>query len=318
MGDKSRRTDRDERGEWRREYRYERRGHSISGGFWLLVIGCVLIALGLSFGGEWSGSRWWPWHSGPLSFGSELTNDGRGDGEMKKLVTIEGDVGSGIRVLDIDLKGATLVIRRGTNPSWKAADFEEGSIDVETSGDTLRVRVPRWRDSFPFGNMDRGPQFELILPTDAELADCSIKIGAGAVTIEDLKMDAFRLEGGAGSFRANGFSTDSATIKTGAGLVELNDATVRDLRVETGAGRIVLRGDITGSCDISTGTGSVEFTLDGTEDDYRFTFARGLGSVRIGSGSWDGMGDGVAGNASADRRIKLSTGIGSVRIDFAQ
>lgn len=318
MADNSGRNDRDRRGEWRRDYRYDRRGHSISGGFWLLVIGCVLIALGLSFGGEWAGSRWWPWKTGPFSFGSAIEHDGRGDGEMRKLVTTEGDVSAGVRALDIDLKGATLVIRRGTNPSWTATDFEEGSIEVDTAGDTFRVRAARWRDSFPFGNLDSEPRFELVLPADASLIDCSIKLGAGAVTIEELRANTFRLEGGAGSFRAKGFSADNATVKTGAGLVELDDATVRDLRVETGAGRIVLRGDITGSADISTGTGSVEFTLAGSEDDYRFTFARGLGSVRIGSDSWDGMGDGVAGNEGADRLIKLSTGIGSVRIDFAR
>lgn len=301
----------------RRDYRWERRdyrrGKSLAGGFWLLVVGCVLIALGLSFGGQWLSGRWWPGHGGSFSF-----NFGDHDGgqQMRPVVTVDGRVDAGVRNVDIDLKGAALVIRRGANPGWRAVDFEEGSVEVTERGDSLIVRVPRWRDSFPFGNMEKGPEFTLILPEGVLLDDCIVKIGAGAVTLEDIEAGDFRLEGGAGSFKAEGFTARRATVKTGAGLVELDNASVGTLRVDTGAGRIVLRGDITEGADVSTGTGSVEFSLAGSEEDYRFDFARGLGSVRIGSGTWDGMGDGVAGNADAERRIKLSTGIGSVRIDF--
>lgn len=301
----------------RRDYRHDRRdfrrGRSLAGGFWLLVAGCVLIALGLSFGGQWLGGRWWPGHSGSFNF-----NFGDQDGgqRMRPVVTLDGTVSGSVRNVDIDLKGAALSIRRGTNPGWRAVDFEEGSVEVTERDDTLVVRVPRWRDSFPFGNMEKGPEFTLVLPAGIRLEDCLVKIGAGAVTLEDLEAEDFRLEGGAGSFKAEGFTARRATVKTGAGLVELDDASVGTLRVETGAGRIVLRGDISEGADVSTGTGSVEFSLAGSEEDYRFDFARGLGSVRIGSGTWDGMGDGMAGNPDSNRRIKLSTGIGSVRIDF--
>lgn len=311
-----RRARRDERREWRDEWRYRRRGRSVGGGFGLIVTGCVLIALGLSFGGEWIGDSWWPWHSGPLSFRIESLADAEGGHVMGKIVTIDGTVPAGVQNIDIDLKGAALRVTRGANPSWKAIDFEEGSVDVDTSGNTLRVRGPRWRDSISFGSAHKGPKFELILPEDARFDDFVLKIGAGEVTIEDLSADSFRLEGGAGSFRAKRFDANRASVKTGAGFVELDDATVRDLRIETGAGRIVLNGDITGDADVSTGTGSVEFALAGSEEDYRIDFSRGLGSVRIGSGTWDGVGNGVAGSRDADRKIKLSTGIGAVKIDF--
>lgn len=316
MGDKDRRDWRDERREERAEWRYRNRGRSVGSGLGLIITGCVLIALGLSFGGQWLGARWWPWQNGHYSFHVESSTNSEGDSVMGKIVTIDGTVPSLISKLDIDLKGASLIIRRGANPTWKAADFEEGSVEVDTSGDTFRVRVPRWRDSFPFGGGKNAPEFELVLPEDVRFDDCVIKIGAGAVSIEDMAADSFRLEGGAGSFKAKGFDADRATIKTGAGLVELDAAAIGRLRIETGAGRIVLNGDITDSADVSTGTGAVEFTLAGSENDYRFDFSRGLGSVRIGSGNWDGVGNGAAGNRSADRKIKLSTGIGSVRIDF--
>lgn len=314
MGDKYRKNG--DRRDYNYEWRYRNRGRSIGKGFGLIVMGCVLIALGLSFGGEWMGERWWPWRSGPLNLHIEGFADREGGRVMGKIVTIEGEVSSSVKNLDIDLKGASLIIRRGSSPSWKAVDFEEGSVDVETSGDTFRVRVPRWRDSFPFGSGKTAPEFVLALPEDVRFEDCIVKIGAGAVNIEDLAADSFRLEGGAGSFKATGFDADRATIKTGAGLVELDAAAIGTLRLETGAGRVVLNGEITDGADVSTGTGSIEFKLSGSEQDYRFDFNRGLGSVRIGSGNWDGVGNGVAGNPNADRIIKLSTGIGSVRIDF--
>ncbi len=316
MGDKYGRDWRDERRQGRSEWRYRNRGRSVGGGFGLIVAGCILIALGLSFGGEWMGERWWPWHDGHFNVRFETSTHDKGDNAMRNLVTIDGPVQGSVKKLDIDLKGAALTIRRGSSPSWRAADFEEGTVEVDSSGDTFRVRVPRWRDSFPFGGGKNAPEFDLVLPEDVRFDDCLIKIGAGAVTIEDLAADTFRLEGGAGSFRAKGFDADRATIKTGAGLVELDAAAIGTLRVETGAGRIVMNGEITDAADVSTGTGAVEFNLAGSENDYRFDFSRGLGSVRIGGGNWDGVGNGTAGNPAAERTIKLSTGIGSVRIEF--
>jgi hypothetical protein len=45
-------------------------------------------------------------------------------------------------------------------------------------------------------------------------------------------------------------------------------------------------------------------------------FNRGIGSVRIGDETFNGVGNGSAGNRDAKREIDLSTGVGAARVDF--
>ena len=59
-------------------------------------------------------------------------------------------------------------------------------------------------------------------------------------------------------------------------------------------------------------------SINGKKDDYRIDYSRGVGSVRVAGESFNGMGNGTAGNGNADRKIRVSSGVGSVKIDFTE
>lgn len=322
MHDRDRDRYREERRYYRRkyrnEYRYNNRGRGLWSGFSLLCIGCILIAIGLSFGGHWTNFQWWPWQDGTGNFNWNFDGTTNSDdiGTIRDIVELNDVIPANVDRLDIKLKAASLVIKNGTDGSYRASDFGKDTIKVRIDGNTLVVDESDWRHDIDFGNNFPKPTLEIVLSEGVTLGKCDISVGAGSVKIDALQMDEFKLESGAGSFRGNGLTAKRAEIQTGAGSIEMDDCAFGDTRIKTGAGRVVYTGSLGERTDISTGAGSVEMKVKGNLDDYRVEYSRGLGSVRIDGESFNGVGDGAAGNRKAGKTIKLSSGIGSVVLDF--
>jgi hypothetical protein len=302
-----------------RDYQYRRRnpGRGLGRGLVLVCFGCVLIAIGLSLGGHFSGFRFWPWSS--HSFNFEWGTAESGDKKSIQPVAVQNAViPAGIRNLDIKLNAASLIIRTGSSGSYQATDFDENALKVTGTGTSLRIEEGDWKQGFPFGRNHRKPVLEITLPNGTELSDCTLWVGAGTVSVEGVKSDRLSIESGAGSIQGKKLVARSAVLKTGAGSLELENCTFVDTDIETGAGRVVFSGDMTGASRVNTGAGAVEISLAGTEKQYRIDFNRGLGRVRIGTATYTGVGNGTAGEPTAERKITLSTGLGSVGINFSE
>jgi len=296
---------------------YNRHGRGLFKGLSLLIIGCVLIAIGLSFGGTWTTPRWWPWDGNGFHLERNDGFDGDADERIEDIQEQDGVLPIGITDLHIDLKAASLVIRTGADASYHVSGFERGGIEIDIDGSKVEIEEKHWRHSFDFNSDFPKPRVEILLPEGVKLDKCSIEVGAGAVNADGLNTHELTLESGAGSIRGNKIASERVRIQTGAGSLELDSCDFGDTRIETGAGRVLFEGSLGKESEISTGAGSVEMKLPGSIDDYQFEFERGIGSVRIGDESFNGVGNGTAGNRNAPKRIKLSSGVGSVRVDFA-
>lgn len=298
-------------------------GSGLGKGFFLLCIGCVLIAIGLSFGGRFTGfpmGRWfgnppWTWNNDGFSFrwNDRGVND---DFAIRGVEILEASFPKPITRFDVRLRAASLVIKTGSVPGYRATDFEKDSLSVSIDNDRFTIEETDWQHSVNFGNDRLRPVLEITLNEDTILEDAKVSVGAGSVKIEGINTDRFGIESGAGSIKGTNIVAKKATLKTGAGSLEFDDCQFYDTEVDTGAGRVVFSGEMTNRAKVSTGAGSVDLRLKGSEDLYRVEYSRGIGSVRIGSSSYNGIGNGVAGNSKADRIIKISTGIGSVNISF--
>lgn len=316
MGDNNR-EDRYRRRDYRR-YEYRRRrypGHGLGKGLSLLIIGCVLIAVGLSFGGHVGNFAWWPAHAWGFDF-DRHTGNTDGDHVIRGVEVLEAALPADLETLDLKLTAASLVIKTGPVAGYRATDFAKDGIRISLNGTTLTVEEDDWQHSFRFGQDFTRPVLEIILSEGKMLETCQISVGAGSVSIDGLGTDRFGIKSGAGSIKGHAITADRAIIETGAGALEFSQTTFDDTDIETGAGHIVFEGDLGSRTKISTGAGAVDLTLAGSADEYRVDFDRGIGSVRIGSDSYNGVGNGTAGNQEAARKIKLSTGIGAVHIDF--
>lgn len=289
-------------------------GHSLWNALMLICVGCVLIAIGLSFGGHWAAARYLPWEWDRVGHGR-----GWDDGKDETITPVEetsGTIPSGVKRLDIELKAASLVIKTGDSFSYRTIGMDSRTFEVSGSGDSFSLEEQGWRHVFSLGDGFARRTVEITIPAGTRLESCRIEVGAGKVTIDGLGVDRFRIESGAGVIDAIGINADDALVKTGAGSIIFKDCSFTDANFETGAGRIEYRGRLLGRSRVSTGAGSVELALDGSEDDYRIDYARGIGSVKVNGSEFNGVGDGQAGNRDADRELRIETGVGSVQIRF--
>lgn len=274
--------------------RDKKNGSALGKGVTLVIIGVVLIAIGLSLGGQWNANR-------IFSFGSENNNWNLNWGRdrdrefIRDVQEISGSIGRDIRSVKIDLKAASLEISTGDSPSYRASDFFKDTITIDEFSGVLRVNEKNWTRSF--GRSYPSPEIHLVLPKNVILDSLILNIGAGSV-------------------KARQVQCEKVVLDTGAGSLDFTDSSFEITDINTGAGRVQFSGALGSRTNISTGVGSVEMKIQGSEDDYRIEFERGLGSVRIGKESWNGIGNGFAGNRNAEKEISISTGLGSVDIDF--
>lgn len=291
----------------------------------LLVIGCVLIAVGLSLGGRWTNV---PWLHG-FNFGDWHFDSNWGNSEISDIQDIEelsGELPSELRSLEIRLKVANLVVKyadaggagsvAGDAGEYRAEGFEKDSVEITREGDRLRIEERDWQHTIDFGNENPKPTVTIVLPVGIPLDMLRVNMGAGSASFESLDVRDLSVESGAGSIRGNGVKARSVSLEAGAGSIEFNDCEFGDAKVSAGAGRFVYSGTLGDNTTVSTGAGSVEMNVTGSADDYRIEFERGIGSVRIDGESFNGIGNGSSGSRSASRKIKLSSGVGSIRIDF--
>jgi len=123
-------------------------------------------------------------------------------------------------------------------------------------------------------------QIEITVPKEIALSELNIDVGAGMITIADIK-------------------TDSMDINSGAGDVIIENSVVRDVDIESGAGEIVLclagkSGEY--NCELSTGVGEVY--VDGST---------GLGFV---GGHYEQK------NNNRQQTIKAVSGVGNIYVEF--
>ncbi len=288
-------------------------GGGIFKGIVLVCIGCVLIAMGLSFGGQMIKSSWWPF-SGNRNFQFHW-NDGTGE-VIQNLPTVNGDIPETVRRIRVEVGATNVVIRGGAVYGYRLEHYPENRISVTVTGETISFRESDADGSFFFGKRGIDSLLEITVPSAFELDDCFVSLGAGTMKIEEISARQLRLETGAGSVRGRAVKADMAAIETGAGSAEFREADFRIAEIQTGAGKILLDGVIGERADIDTGTGAIELRLTGSEEDYFIEADRGLGSVRVGNSSWSGPGNSTIGQRTAPKKLWLSAGIGSVRVTF--
>lgn len=284
----------------------------LASGVALVCIGCVLIAIGLALGGRFVLPGYWPGAGNESGPAREW-----GEGEATTMKQ-NGTIPAQVRTIQIRLKASSLVIREGTEFAYETTDFNRDTIRISSTGSVFSIEEEDWHTLLNLGPFGARREIRLTVPAGQPIDDCSITVGAGSIRIERFSPARFFLESGAGSVKGYGLRTGEARLETGAGSIDLSDCSFGESRFETGAGSIRFSGSLAGDSVIDTGAGSIRFTLDGSAADWRVDYTRGLGSVRVDGQNYSGVGNGTAGNPSASRRIRLSTGVGSATIDFTK
>lgn len=140
----------------------------------------------------------------------------------------------------------------------------------------------------------------ITLPRNTTFEFADLEIGASQARITDLTVDVIDIEIGAGQADLTGLVTDKLDITVGAGEANITNLDAQNFNAKVGIGEL-------------------SASLVGKETDYNCSFDCGIGSVKIGSNSYDGLGTSQTINPQdAKRFIVVDCGIGEVDIDFTE
>ena len=203
--------------------------------------------------------------------------------------------------LDIDLKAADLIIRRGEEFSVLVSN---DSISVDF-GTTLKIEETssKWHQT--------AEKVIITMPKEKTFETVDIDVGAGQLTIDEITADRFYLDIGTADVEIN-MITANANIKCGLGDIDIKDGTIHDLDLELGAGDADIYATLTGEAQIECGVGDLDLTLKDGEAKNRVDCNVGLGSFTVN-------GDSVKGSrviGSGANSVEIDGGIGDVSVNF--
>lgn len=209
--------------------------------------------------------------------------------------------------IHIDLEGSKLIIRVGGDRLVVKRN-NENNFRVDKNGDTLKIRE---KDGW-FFNHNNLDTLDITIPDGMALRELDIDSGAGRAEIDGVKAESFKIDQGAGVLEITNSKFEETKISGGAGATKISSSVLNDLRLDAGVGKVELSGSITGNSKIECGIGEVDINLDGNKDDYKIRAEKGIGSIKIDG---EDRGNDVT-YGSGTNELKLSGGIGSVKVDF--
>lgn len=306
-----------------------------------LAVGCAVLGLVLSVAGVGMGGRLTNvrihWNHGPRVEYTDVLDEGRlefgvTDDEAPEIdapdapaapdapdapdvigaqaeagLTPQGD----IRELEVDISAASVKIIEGDawdlqvrgNPHY-TSECEGGVWKLETEDDWL---PQNWNDV----------SFTITIPKGAQFDEVDLKIGAGTMTVEDVRCTEAELKVGAGTLKAECVTCEELKLEAGAGTMTLKELSCTGgSEIDVGMGTLkVESGRLTGSSEIHCGMGTVKLELE-RPSDYGYAVKSGMGTVKIDGRNYSGMAVKTEQNSSADTFYDVDCGMGTVKIEF--
>ncbi len=145
------------------------------------------------------------------------------------------------------------------------------------------------------GNL--GGSICLYVPEGYYFENTSLDVGAGSLNVEELQT---------GSLEAN----------VGAGQLTVEELNSRVTEVSVGMGSVHLTGDVTESLNADCSMGELKLTLAGEQNDFNYDLSCGMGVMKVGSDSYNGMAQEKQIDNHADKNMQLECAMGSVKVEF--
>ena len=204
--------------------------------------------------------------------------------------------GSKISSVDIDISAGDIYVGRsddgqvhlvGNVPKDYVLKEHNGKLKVELVPSTRFNMLGINRNSiFDWDTIDA----ELLLPAK-EYDEFILDVGAGKLTIDDVKCKKAKVDVGAGQITMNGIEC-SGELKADTGAGEINIEGFNrtgGLKLDVGAGQINYAGEVNGDIDADCGVGQCNIELTNSQEDYnkKYTIKTdvGMGEVNVSYGN---------------------------------
>lgn len=120
---------------------------------------------------------------------------------------------------------------------------------------------------------------------------------------------------GMGNNKLNNISATEIVLENGMGDFEATDVNFDKVDAELGMGEAKLIGTVNGDIKIDNGMGNIKVDLVGESQKYNYELENGFGDIEVDGKKYSDMKD-VKEDHNASYNIKVSTGMGNIKIEF--
>ena len=238
--------------------------------------------------------------------GSFMFIFGTDKGISDNLERISIDTNNEIKEMNIDIKGAHLIIEDSeefyieTNNQYIKTEQNKEKI-------TIKEKSHRW-----FRNNNES-KLIIHLPSTIDFDKFYLNAGAGKIDISRVKAEDVDLELGAGQVIIDELiATKKTKLHGGAGEFIIKSGSLNNLDFDMGVGHAKIESLILGDSDIDAGVGELNINILGNASDYELEIDKGIGNVELDGkniGSNTKTGNGI-------NKIDIDGGVGRITIDF--
>ena len=181
-------------------------------------------------------------------------------------------------------------------------------------GGTMEISGTSKASNNSDGNL--GGSICLYVPEGYHFENTSLDLGAGSLSVEELQTGALEANVGAGKMAFGTLDADQITLDCGAGQMTVEELSSRVAEVSVGMGSVRLNGDVTERLDGECSMGELKLTLAGMQTDFDYDLSCGMGELKVGDDSYNGLAQEKQINNNASKNMELECAMGSVVVEF--
>ncbi|SFC30517.1 DUF4097 family beta strand repeat-containing protein [Ruminococcus albus] len=204
------------------------------------------------------------------------------------LTSVSEDVELGkTESVKIDMGAGTLKVLPSSDDRVHIEGDVPKNYTLKESGGTLLVDLHSgWNLNFGFLDLDKTTVDATLYLPDKEYEMVELDVGAGEITVNDIKCKKASFETGAGELTAKGINcTGEVKVDIGAGDIKFTHSVTGGLDVDIGAGDFEYSGEVNGDIDVDCGVGDCDIELTNSKSEYdkkySVTYDKGIGDVTV-------------------------------------
>lgn len=225
-----------------------------------------------------------------------------------------GDESQGITELQVQAGGCAMKIRVSEDDCFRVEADGMRKFQGYVEAGTLVIRGTSKVNSNSEGNL--GGSICLYVPAEYSFDKVSLDLGAGSLNVEELQTGSLEANVGAGKMAFEKLNADQATLDCGAGQITVEEFNSRVTEVSVGMGSVRLTGDVTERLTGDCAMGELKLTLAGAQGDFNYDLSCGMGEMKVGDDSYNGMANEKQINNQAAKDMELNCAMGSVVVEF--
>lgn len=225
-----------------------------------------------------------------------------------------GDRQQGITELNIEAGGCVMTIQASKDDSFRVEAggmrrfqgyVEDGTMEIRG---TSKVRTN--------SGENLNGWIHLYVPEGYYFEQTTLDLGAGSLTVDNLQTGNLEAHVGAGQIIFHALDADQAILDCGMGQLVAEDFRSRMLDATVGMGSLRLNGDVTEQLTGDCSMGELKATLAGEQTDFNYDLNCGMGELKVGDDSYNGLAQEKQINNNASKTMELDCSMGSIVVEF--